>query len=136
MSAQFWKNDSNLVAKDNIWFLNEVVPFLNERNYLGNLLSPHLFAVMEIMYHNMLKAGPLRDQWTETFPELYDFMKTSSDLEYSYDPPITLKVVDYFGTETELPYFPHMDHIREEENLPCYDYYDYDYDYDYSCMTE
>ena len=41
-----------------------------------------LSAVMEVMYHCSLRAGPLKEEWWNENPELYSFLKTSSNPIY------------------------------------------------------
>ena len=106
MSAQFWKKNKSSGSKDNP-YISKVAPFLLKKNFLGEILNPHLHVVMEIMYHNMLKAGPLREQFTETFPEFYGFMRNSTTPKFGFDSLYTFNVSDYIKTD-ELPFHPHL----------------------------
>ena len=117
VSSQFWKNNKN-IGHESMPFFSNIAPFLSEKNYLGKLLSPHIYVVMEIMYHNMLKAGPVRHQFTETFPEYYEFMKSSPKPKYGFNTLYQINISDYLGQNNKLSYRPHV--IYSPSPL-CYD---------------
>ena len=69
---------------------------------------------MEIMYHNTLKTGPLRDLWHQTFPEMYDFLKQSSSpvFDLSGVGGFAPNVTDY-SASVHLSYIPNWDDVLE-----------------------
>ena len=88
--------------------------FLNRHNYFGELMTPHLLVVMEVMHHCILRAAPLRENWMHH--SMYEG-KWSQLLPFAYNlnsQQFHLKMSDYIKKDS-LSYMPIHGLARFEE---------------------
>ena len=86
-------------------FASSPPDFLKEKNYFGKVLGKHFEFIMEVMYHSILRPGPLRKNWM--FHRVYggnlkDALYFNSTLTSK---PFALNIEDYIS-KASFPYMP------------------------------
>jgi hypothetical protein len=87
--------------------------FLKENNYFGKILGPHLKAVMEIMYHCMLRPRSIpRDRFFKHhLSDLYGNLQAFMKFPISIEEPFTPLWEDYLAYN-KTPYWLPMTHFK------------------------
>ena len=110
-AKQMWKTQAPQIQQNGkyLQFPSAPANFLkNEefKNYLGKILGPHLKVVMEVMYHCMLRAGKMRNDWM--LHEMYAGKWSSVLNNFPYElsnQHFLLDIKKYIGKES-VPYMP------------------------------
>lgn len=90
---------------------------LQEDNYFGKLLGPHLLTVMEIMAHGILSPKRLPRNWNKDLPELYSRLSNWINFPHNKDsgnPAFQLSMKDFNSNITS--YMPLKESAQADDN--------------------
>ena len=107
MAQHMWSSGQEAGSKDKF---SKIYPkrapnFLSKINYFGDLLGEHLELVMEVMYHSILRAAPLRENWSENSVYQGALKEALIFQQRKHDDFYTIKMMDFISNAS-FSYMP------------------------------